>query len=175
MEETTTDQDNQQDYEQEPIDTNENAANTLIRQHIYMSLGVGLIPVPLIDFVGVSGIQLNLMKKLSELYEVPFSKDIVKKIIGALIGGAFPASVGSRIISSLSKTIPGVGQTLGTFCAATVSGASTYAIGKVFARHFSEGGTFLTFDPEQAQEFYEEMFKEGQNVATEMKEEKNKN
>ncbi len=175
MEKTTVDQNDQQDYEQEPVDTSENTADKLIKQHIYMSLGVGLIPVPFIDFVGVSGIQLNLMKKLSELYDVPFSKDIVKKIIGALIGGAFPASIGSRIISSLSKTIPGVGQTLGTLCAATVSGASTYAIGKVFARHFSEGGTFLTFDPEQAQAFYEEMFKEGQEVVVEMKEEKSKN
>jgi hypothetical protein len=47
-------------------------------------------------------------------------------------------------------------------------------VGKVFARHFAEGGTFLSFDPEKAKAFYEEMFKEGQEVAADIKKEKNK-
>ncbi len=50
-----------------------------------------------------------------------------------------------------------------------VSFACTYAVGKVFSRHFAEGGTFLSFDPEEARAFYEEMFKEGQEVAAELK------
>lgn len=164
----------QQEHIEESVDTAEKTADKMIRQHVYMSLGIALVPIPFFDFIGVSGIQLNLMRKLSELYKVPFSKDMVKNIIGALIGGAFPASAGSRIMASISKTIPGVGQTVGAVCAATVSGASTYAVGKVFARHFAEGGTFLSFDPEKAKAFYEEMFKEGREVAAEMKTEKNR-
>jgi len=163
----------QQEYaekdDEQSVETPEKIADKLIRQHVYMSLGVGLIPIPFVDFIGVSGIQLNLMRKLSDLYTVPFSKDMVKNIIGALIGGAFPASAGSLILASVSKIVPGVGLTVGAVCASTVSGASTYAVGKVFARHFAEGGTFLTFDPEKAKEFYEEMFKEGQEVAAAMK------
>ncbi len=159
----------EQEHNEEVLDTTKKFSDKIIRQHVYMSLGVGLIPIPFVDFIGVTGIQLNLMRKLSELYAVPFSKDMVKNIIGALIGGAFPASVGSRILASVSKTVPGVGQTVGAVCAATVSGASTYAVGKVFARHFAEGGSFLSFDPEKAKAFYEEMFKEGQEVAAKMK------
>jgi uncharacterized protein (DUF697 family) len=175
MQENTADQQSvAQEYDEEAVETPEKTADKMIRQHVYMSLGVGLIPLPFVDFIGVTGIQLNLMRKLSELYAISFSKDMVKNIIGALIGGAFPASAGSRVLASVSKTVPGVGQTLGAVCAATISGASTYAVGKVFARHFSEGGTFLSFDPEKAKEFYEEMFKEGQEVAAEMKAERNK-
>jgi len=172
MQEKTSEQSIHQEDDQEAIDTIEDIAENLIRQHVYMALGVGLVPIPLVDFVGVTGVQLNLMKKLSELYDVSFSKGMVKNIIGALIGGSFPASVSSRIISSVSKTIPGIGQTVGTVCAATVSGAATYAIGKVFARHFAEGGTFLSFDPEKAKAFYEEMFQEGQAATEKMKAEK---
>ncbi|CAK8714546.1 MAG: DUF697 domain-containing protein [Candidatus Electrothrix sp. AW2] len=175
MQENNTEQQSiQQEYDEESVDSLEKIADKMIRQHVYMSLGVGLFPLPFIDFIGVSGIQLNLMRKLSELYDVPFSKDMVKNIIGALIGGAFPASAGSRILASFSKAVPGVGQTLGALGSATVSGASTYAVGKVFARHFAEGGTFLSFDPEKAKAFYEEMFKEGQEVAADIKKEKNK-
>jgi uncharacterized protein (DUF697 family) len=146
----------------------------VIRQHVYMSLGIGLIPIPFLDFVGVTGVQLNLMRKLAQIYNIPFSKDMVKNLIGALLGGAFPASVGPRIAFSVSKTVPGIGYALGAVSSSAVSGACTYAIGRVFSRHFSEGGTFLSFDPENARAFYEKMFQEGQEIVAEMKAQKKK-
>lgn len=139
--------------------TLEDLANESIRFHVYGSLAVGLIPLPFVDFVGVGGIQLDLLKKLSEIYEVPFSKDMVKNLIGALAGATVP----SLYAASMSKFVPII-QGLGVLSASAIAGASTYAVGKVFARHFSEGGTFLTFDPEKARAFYAEMFKEGQDL-----------
>ena len=50
-----------------------------------------------------------------------------------------------------------------------IAGASTYAVGKVFYRHFASGGTFLTFDPEKARAYYEEMFQKGKDVVKGMK------
>jgi len=146
----------------------DNAVDKLIRHHVYVSMGMGLIPIPFADFIGVTGTQLNLLRKLSEIYNVPFSNDLVNILIGSLIGGAFPASLGPRLGWSLAKMIPGVGQSLGAVSTSAVSGACTYAVGKVFNRHFSEGGTFLTFDSKKARAYYEEMFKEGQKVAKEV-------
>jgi len=34
----------------------------------------------------------------------------------------------------------------------------------VFSRHFSEGGTFLRFDPKEAKAFYAQMFEEGRRM-----------
>jgi uncharacterized protein (DUF697 family) len=143
--------------------TLEEASDETIRYHVYGSIATGLIPVPVVDFLGIASIQLNLLKNLSELYEIPFSKDIVKNLIGALVGATVP----SLYLSSLVKFIPVVGLGTGAVSTSVIAAASTYAIGKVFNRHFSEGGTFLTFDPEKARVFYREMFKEGQQVATE--------
>lgn len=139
-------------------------ADKTILNHTYLSMAAGLIPVPFLDFAGVSGVQLNMMRKLAQIYQIPFSQDIMKNIIGALLGGSFPASVMPRIAVSVSKAIPIAGQTLGVVSAAAVAGACTYAVGKVFNRHFAEGGTFLSFDPDVARKFYEEMFKEGQEI-----------
>ena len=174
MQEETIKKDNGTEVSEEEINLPEVNANKTIRHHVYAALGVGLIPIPFIDFVGVTGIQLNLMRKLAQVYNIPFSKDMVKNLIGALIGGAFPASIGPRIAFSVSKTVPGVGQALGAVSASAVSGACTYAVGKVFSRHFAEGGTFLSFDPEAAKAFYEEMFKEGQEVVSGLKAQKEK-
>ncbi len=146
------------------------SANTdgIIRCHVYASIGIGLIPIPLLDFAGVAGIQLNLLRKLAQSYNIPFSKDIVKTLIGTLGGGAFPATLGTQLGGSLAKMIPGIGQTFGTAAVTASAGASTYAVGRVFNRHFTQGGTFLSFDPAKARAFYKEMYKEGAKVASEL-------
>ncbi|MDM8540379.1 EcsC family protein [Desulfococcaceae bacterium HSG9] len=136
----------------------------LIRHHVYASMGVGLIPIPFVDFAGVAGIQFNLLRKLAQSYNVPFSKNIVKTLIGALAGGSFPATLGTQLGGSLAKMIPGIGQTFGVAAVTASAGASTYAVGKVFNRHFAHGGTLLSFDPEATKAFYEEMLKEGREI-----------
>lgn len=82
---------------------------------------------------------------------------------------AFPKIV-ALVVSSMTKVIPGVGQTAGVVTMPLLAGATTYAIGKVFNQHFASRGTFLTFDPDKVKTYYAEMLKEGQQVATTMKE-----
>ena len=141
----------------------------LIRHHVYASMGVGMIPIPFVDFAGVAGIQFNLLRKLAQSYNISFSKNIVKTLIGALAGGAFPATLGTQLGGSLAKMIPGIGQTFGVAAVTVSAGASTYAVGRVFNRHFAQGGTFLSFDPAEARAFYEEMYQEGRGVAAKMR------
>jgi uncharacterized protein (DUF697 family) len=150
----------------------EQHSEKIIRSHVYMSLGIGLAPMPFIDFVAVTGVQLTLLQKLAKIYNTPFSRDMMRNIIWVLVGGAFPASFSSLIRVSFAKTIPGVGHLLGVVAGASISGASTYAIGKVFCRHFAEGGTCLSFDPNDVREFYEEMLREGKKVVADIKKKK---
>lgn len=144
-------------------------SNKIIKRHIYIAMAAGAIPIPFVDFVSVAGIQLNMLRSLAKSYKVPFSKDAVKNIIGVSIGGSIPASLSLHIGKSATKIIPGIGYAVGAIGTSIASGASTYAVGKVFDRHFSEGGTLLTFDAKKARSYYEEMFKEGQNVVDEIK------
>ncbi len=155
----------------EGYELSEKIADKSIRHHVYAAMAAGLIPIPFADFAGVAGIQLNLLRKLAKEYNVSFSKDMVKNLIGALLGGAAPASAGPYLFSLL-KAVPVVGLSVGMVSISLVSGASTYAIGKVFNRHFAEGGTFLTFDPREARAFYAEMFRDGQKVIAELNAEK---
>jgi hypothetical protein len=52
---------------------------------------------------------------------------------------------------------------------AAFCGASAWALGKVFIRHFESGGTLLNFDPEGAKEHFKEQFEEGRKMASTMK------
>jgi uncharacterized protein (DUF697 family) len=140
----------------------------LIRNHVLGSMGVGLIPFPILDIVAMAGVQLNMLRRLAERYNIPFSKDMGKHLIASLLGGGLPMSVGGTLASFI-KSIPLIGQVGGALTMPAVTGATTYAVGKVFIQHFESGGTFLDFDPETVRAYYAEMFKEGEKVVAGLK------
>ncbi len=139
-------------------------ANSIIKNHMMWSMGAGLIPIPIADYFAVSAIQLDMVRQLCNLYEVNYKDTEGKAVISSLTGSLI-ARVGARGI----KLIPGVGSVIGGATLAVLSGASTYALGEVFKKHFQTGGTFLDFDPARLSKMYDEMFEKGKKYAREMK------
>lgn len=147
----------------------------VLSHHIWAAMGTSLVPVPIFDLVAITGIQINLLRALTKLYGLPFTMDAAKKFIASLTASVFPVAVAPRIALSLIKAIPLVGQTIGVVTMPILSGAATYALGKVFIQHFASGGTFLTFDPDKVKAYYAQMFAEGQHAATEVGKAQGKN
>ncbi|MCG8634472.1 MAG: YcjF family protein [Desulfobacterales bacterium] len=141
---------------------------SIVNKHTLASTGLGLIPLPLADLAGLMTIQLNMVRKLAELYDVPFIKEAVKKLLSTLLG-AFLLGNSLPFLASAVKIIPGLGQAIGAVAMPLACGASTYAAGKVFILHFASGGNLLTFDPARVKAYYKEMFEEGKTVVAEMK------
>ncbi len=138
-------------------------ANSVIKNHMIWSMGAGFIPVPIADLFAVSAIQLDMIRQLCKVYDISFKETEGKAIITALTGSGL-ARLGARAI----KFIPGVGSILGGVTLAILSGASSYAIGEVFKKHFETGGTFLDFDPSRLTKYYNEKFEKGKALAKQM-------
>ncbi len=145
---------------------NKEKSDSIIKNHMVWSMGAGLIPVPIVDFFAVSAIQLDMVRQLAKLHDIDFSETAGKASITALTGSGL-ARLGARAV----KFIPGVGSVLGGITMAVLSGASTYALGEVFKKHFETGGTFLDFDPARLKKFYNEKFEKGKEIAKEIKKE----
>ena len=145
----------------------EKHADTIIKNHIVWSMGAGLIPVPIVDFFAVSGIQLDMIRQLCKLYDQDFKESEGKAIITSLTGSGL-ARMGAK---AMIKFIPGVGSVIGGVTMAVLSGASSYALGEVFKKHFETGGTFLDFDPKRLKKIYNEKFEKGKKVAEQIKKE----
>lgn len=145
----------------------ENHADTIIKNHIIWSMGAGLIPVPIVDFFAVSGIQLDMIRQLCKLYDQDFKESEGKAIITSLTGSGI-ARMGAK---AMVKFIPGIGSVIGGVTMAVLSGASSYALGEVFKKHFETGGTFLDFDPKRLKKLYDEKFEKGKKVAEQIKRE----
>lgn len=148
----------------------ERHADTIIKNHIVWSMGAGLIPVPIVDFFAVSGIQLDMIRQLCKLYDQDFKESEGKAIITSLTGSGL-ARMGAK---AMIKFIPGIGSVIGGVTMAVLSGASSYALGEVFKKHFETGGTFLDFDPKRLKKMYNEKFEKGKKVAEQIKKEQDR-
>ncbi|HRG31809.1 MAG: DUF697 domain-containing protein [Saprospiraceae bacterium] len=137
-----------------------NQADDVIRNHTIWSMGAGMIWVPIVDFLAVSAIQLDMIRQLSKIYGQDFKDSQGKAIISALT-----SSGASRLAARAVKFIPGVGTILGGVTMSVMSGASTYALGELFKKHFETGGTILDFDPKAFKTRYEELFEKGKEFA----------
>jgi len=104
------------------------------RHKNYAAMG-GLVPLPAANIASVTAINLRMVKKLSELYGVPFQRDRTRSLIIALIAGAVPTGAGLAASSTLMWIIPG-GLVWGLGAAALTAGALTRGIGLVFIDSF---------------------------------------
>jgi uncharacterized protein (DUF697 family) len=147
---------------------NQEKATKTVRNYMWWSMGAGLVPVPFLDLIAVSGVQLKMLADVSKIYDVPFEESRVKAVIGALLGFIVPQSLTCGMVGSLIKFLPGIGALAGAPAMAAFSGGSAWALGQVFIQHFECGGTFLDFKPETVEEYFKKKFQEGQEVATHM-------
>lgn len=141
-------------------------AQGIVRTHVAWSMGAGMIPLPIVDFVAVTAVQLDMLRELAAAYDKDFSEAAGKSWISAL-GGTYLARLGAQAI----KAIPGWGSVVGGVSMGVLSGASTFAIGQVFIRHFESGGDFFDVDIDGMKDFFEEKFEEGKEFAREMQRE----
>jgi uncharacterized protein (DUF697 family) len=127
-------------------------ASKMVNRFAAWSGAAGLLPLPFVDVAAVGGLQLQMVRRLSQIYDVSFSENLGKSIVASLAGSAIPASSGMGVASAL-KFWPGVGTVLSALTMPALSAAATYAIGKAFIEHFKSGGTFLDFNPPDYHEF----------------------
>jgi uncharacterized protein (DUF697 family) len=146
-----------------------NRAESIITSHVLMSLGSGLIPITGFDLLAGLTIQLTLLKRLSTLYGVPYSKNLGKSIVLSFLSTIGGLEAGQTVALSFIKVIPIVGTAVGVVSLSAVLGAFTFALGKVFTQHLQSGGTFLDFDPKVYKNYFREMFSRGKSVVKNLK------
>ena len=139
-------------------------ARSLTKNYILASAGIGLVPLPLADLVGVMALQVKLVHGLAKVYEVPFKENITKSLLASLLSGA-SSVIGVMGLASLAKTIPVLGTLAGGGGVAVTAASVTFATGEVFTRHFESGGTLLDFDPHKMKALFKRELKNGKAAA----------
>lgn len=143
-------------------------SNSIIQNHVLMSGAAGYIPVPIFDALGVTAVQVKMIKEMADHYEDPtHSSQLTKRIISTILTSYFGKTVGVKAVSML-KFIPVVGPVIGGTSVAIAHGATTYALGKTIQNHYEAGGTLENLDLKAAKNQFGAIFqKKRAEAATE--------
>ena len=160
--------------EGQPSPTKEMLGDRIIRENMLWASGGGLIPVPILDFIAITAVEVKMLKELSALYELPFREHQVKSVLASLLAGMGAPASRAAITASLFKSVPLLGAVSAFIAVPGAAAAFTYAVGKVFLQHFASGGTFLDFRSlQKVREHFARQFEEGKLVAAKTKVEAN--
>ncbi len=123
----------------------------------------GLIPAPIVDTMAISGVQIKMIHALCKLYNVAFKKEAAVAVVSGLVGGSLTTSLagmGGVILSHL----PGIGSVMKYTAQPALSYASTYAMGRVFMRHFENNGTMIDLDSKKLESYFKEQYAKGRKM-----------
>jgi uncharacterized protein (DUF697 family) len=127
--------------------THEAAARSTVKYYAAWSFGAGLVAIPIVELMLIVGVQMQMLRKLSDIYGVKFSEHVVRNVLVALLGGLAAETIGASVAMPIARAIPGIGSLLGLLVMPAFAVASTVAVGEIFVQHFEKGGTFLDFKP----------------------------
>lgn len=139
-------------------------AELIIRKYSLLAMGAGLIPIPVVDVVATGGLEVMLIAELARLYEFKVPEKLVfLKLLVTAAGSILPVYVSIKTYSFL-RTLPWIGHTLFSGLISIASGATMYAVGRIFQEHYESGGTFLSLNNAYLKRFFEEKYEEGRQV-----------
>ena len=131
------------------LQSNVDAANSVVTTSALLAAGAGAIPTPGWDMAAIAGVQLKMLADLSKIYGVPFTENLGKSVIATTVAAVAPGMVANSSFASALKVVPGLGQFLGMVAVPAYAGGLTYAAGKAFIAHFESDGDLLSFSPKK--------------------------
>jgi uncharacterized protein (DUF697 family) len=134
------------------INDREKDAGLLVDQYSRYAAAAGLVPVPIVDMVAITGVQVSMLRALAGLYGVPFSQERGRAVVASLLGGLMPTLAGHQILATVAQRLTVVGTLFGMVSLSGFAVAATYAVGRVFTAHFESGGTLLDIDVDTARQ-----------------------
>lgn len=139
------------------------AIDAIIRKRVYGAIALGFVPMPLVDLAGLTAIQVELLHALCKAHSIPFKEQWAKSAVSSLLTSGVTV-LAVPALSSLLKVIPVVGLPMAAATISASSAATTYALGKVFDRHFRNGGNLGNFESDRYKAYFNEKMEEGKKL-----------
>jgi uncharacterized protein (DUF697 family) len=114
--------------------TTQERADELIHNHVAGAAAAAAIPLPLVDLVAVTAVQLSLMRRLGRLYGAEVGVDAAGAVGVGLFGALLP-----RVAASALKILPGIGTIGGAVAQSALSGATTWALAQSMRDRLERG------------------------------------
>jgi uncharacterized protein (DUF697 family) len=119
--------------------TRKNRAMKIVNKYVLISGGIGFIPAPFFDQIAIAGTLAKMLSDLCHVYDTKLSDQKIKAAVAAVLGGAHSDWITYYLTNYISKFVPSVNVVAGIVTRPLISGAITYAIGRLFVHHLESG------------------------------------
>ena len=142
--------------------SNEDEAFHSVRREVlgYASASATADILPAVGLIAVPGLQGKMLHALAGRYSLKWDKRMAGEFIAALGTSFLYRYIMSLTGRQLAKFIPVYGQSLGAATAASISFASTYALGRVACLYFYRRNHQEPVDSDLLREAFKKAFKE---------------
>jgi uncharacterized protein (DUF697 family) len=123
-----------------PVDDRQVQALAIVQRHAAYSAVGGIIPLPIANLAGVTALIVHMVKRLSDVYSVPFERERARAVVIGLLGGVLPSGAAIITATTLGALVP-IGGLLGLGVASVSALACTRQIGHALIAHFESGKT----------------------------------
>lgn len=131
-------------------------ANKIIKNYIIAATGSGIIPVPLLSGVALTGIQFLMVRDLCRLYEVPYDGKELRMTLNAALG-----TVVTQLAAMATIIIPGVSAPTKGLTGAAIGGLYIATVGEFYKVHFQDGGNLENASLTDLRKYFVEEYKRG--------------
>lgn len=129
----------------------------------YASAAAAVDVVPAVGLIAVPSVQGKMLHTLAGRYGLEWDKKLITEFIAALGSGFVYRYAVSLLTRQAAKLIPVYGQSVATAAAASISFASTYALGRAACLYFYKLSTHQNVDPDALRAAFTEAFKAEKN------------
>lgn len=132
----------------------------IIKNRSLLAAGFGIVPIPALNLVSVTAVQIAMVQAITRLYNIEAKKSWIKNIISSVLGGVVTTG-GSGVLAGGLAAAPLVGASLSVLTAPALNGFTTYAIGYMFVRYFESSDGILKTNAKALGGWFKEGFKQG--------------
>jgi uncharacterized protein (DUF697 family) len=128
--------------------TPSDAADSIINKNALIAAAVGVMPIPVLDIVGIAGVQAKMLDELNRNYcpddppdRAGFSKNFSQNLLTIVLGSFGPAVLFGGALGSALKFVPILGALPGGGAVSLIGGTSTFVVGKLVKEQLEKGLT----------------------------------
>jgi len=130
----------------------------------YSSAAAAVDIVPAVGLIAVPSLQGKMLHTLAGRYGLTWDKQLITEFVAALGSGFIYRYAISLLSRQAAKFVPVYGQSVAAAAAASISFASTYALGRAACLYFYKRSTHQTVDPEALRTAFTEAFESEKNA-----------
>ena len=128
--------------------TQSEGAEAIISRYALIATVVGLVPLPVLDILGIGAVQAKMLDELYKNYfpddpadKAGFSKNFNQNLLTVVLGSFGAQYLFAGALGSAMKLIPVLGALPGGGALSVIAGTSTYVVGKLVKEQLEKGLT----------------------------------